>query len=217
MRHRPILVILAILGTLLAAPVQAQTAERGAELYKFCSACHGADGGGNPMFLAPSIAGQDRWYVEKQLHNFKDGVRASHFDDLGGMRMRPMARWLKTDADVSSAAMYIAALPRVRPAPILVGGDPTRGAALYATCSGCHGLGGEGVEPVGGPALSHTSDWYQFTQIRNYQQGIRGSDPRDVGGAAMRAMSMLLADEQAIKDVLAHIGTLPGAKIGGAQ
>ena len=140
-----------------------------------------------------------------------------HFDDLAGMRMRPMARWLKTPEDVNAVADYVASLP---PTPIeitLVGGDPARGAALYATCSGCHGVKGEGVEPVGAPSLRHTSDWYQLTQIKNYKQGIRGSDPRDVGGAAMRGMSMLLADEQAIKDVLAHIATLSQAPGGGAE
>jgi cytochrome c oxidase subunit 2 len=203
--------------SLLATSVHAQDAERGRELFSLCARCHGANGGGDPLALAPSIAGQDLWYIEKQLHNFKDGVRAMHFDDLAGMRMRPMAKWLKTDADVTSVALYVSSLPVVRPAPTLVGGDAARGAALYATCSGCHGLNGEGVQAVGAPSLNHTSDWYQLTQIKNYKQGIRGSDPRDVGGAAMRAMSMLLADDQAIVDVLAHIRTLPAPESGAAK
>jgi cytochrome c553 len=73
------------------------------------------------------------------------------------------------------------------------------------------------VEAVGAPSLTHTSDWYQLTQVKNYQQGIRGSDPRDVGGAAMRLMSMLLADEQSIKDVLAYIATMPLSATQGAK
>lgn len=216
-RHARSLWVLALLGSMLATSAGAQDVERGAELYSLCARCHGVEGGGNPIALAPSIAGQDRWYVEKQLHNFKAGVRAMHFDDIGGMRMRPMAKWLKTDSDVSSVSLYVASLPVVRPDPLLVGGDPVRGGALYATCAGCHGANGEGVEAVGGPSLSHTSDWYQLKQIQNYQQGIRGSDPRDVGGAAMRGMSMLLSDEQAIKDVLAHIATLSVPASGGAE
>jgi cytochrome c oxidase subunit 2 len=146
--------------------------------------------------------------VVKQLQHFKDGIRAMHFDDLAGMRMRPMARWLKTPEDVNSVAAYVATLPRSPIEITLVGGDPARGAALYATCAGCHGMKGEGVEAVGAPSLAHTSDWYQVTQIKNFKQGIRGKDPRDVGGAAMAAMSMMLADDQAIKDVLAHIATM---------
>jgi cytochrome c oxidase subunit 2 len=217
MKRRRTLFILAALAALLSSPARAQDLARGEQLFSLCARCHGANGAGDPLALAPSIAGQDQWYLEKQLHNFKDGVRATHFDDLAGMRMRPMAKWLKTDADVTSVAIYAASLPVVRPAATLVGGEPTRGAALYATCSGCHGVNGEGVQAVGAPSLNHTSDWYQLTQIKNYQQGIRGSDPRDVGGAAMKAMSMLLSDEQSIKDVLAYLASLPAPASGGAR
>jgi cytochrome c oxidase subunit 2 len=118
---------------------------------------------------------------------------------------------------VKAAAAYVASLPKVVPAPTVTGGDATRGAALYATCSACHGPTGEGVQAIGGPALNHASDWYLVTQIKNYQQGIRGSDPRDVQGSAMRPMALTLPDEQAIKDVLAHIATLAPKPGGGAQ
>jgi cytochrome c oxidase subunit 2 len=208
MKRLGTLVVLAALGAVLATSARAQTAERGEELFSLCAHCHGEQGQGKSLALAPSIAGQAQWYVVKQLTYFKEGVRAMHFDDLAGMRMRPMARWLKTPEDVTSVAMYVATLPPVPIQSTLSGGDPTRGAALYATCAGCHGAKGEGVEAVGAPSLSHTSDWYQLTQLKNYQQGIRGTDPRDVTGAAMRGMSMLLADEQAIKDVLAYLATL---------
>ena len=121
------------------------------------------------------------------------------------MRMRGMARWLKTPEDVKAAAAYVASLPKVVPTPTLTGGDATRGGAVYATCAACHGQEGEGNQAIGGPPLAHTSDWYLMTQIKNYQQGIRGGDPRDVQGTAMRPMAMMMPDEQAIKDVLAHI------------
>ncbi len=203
---------LAASGIALApSNARAQDLERGAELFALCSQCHGDQGQGSRLALAPSIAGLEKWYVVKQLQNFKDGLRARHFDDLAGMRMRPMALWLKTPEDIDAVASYVASLPSVPIVVTLEGGDAARGAALYATCSGCHGLKGEGVEPVGAPSLIHTSDWYQRTQLLNYKQGIRGTDPRDVQGAAMRGMSMLLADEQAIKDVLAHIATLSQA------
>lgn len=208
MKRRRALLALVLLAALVAGGARAQDLARGEQLYALCLTCHGAQGQGSTLALAPSIGGLEQWYVVKQLQNFKDGVRATHFDDLAGMRMRPMARWLKTPEDLNAVAAYVASLPPVPMESTLVGGDPARGAALYATCSGCHGVNGEGVEPVGAPSLRYTSDWYQRTQIKNYQQGIRGSDPRDVGGAAMRGMSMLLADDQAIKDVLAHIATL---------
>ena len=194
-----------------------QQLSRGEELFHLCGQCHGPTGGGDPLALAPAIAGLDAWYVEAQLNKFREGSRASHFDDIAGMRMRGMARWLKTDEDVKAAAAYVASLPKVAPAPTLTGGDATRGAALYATCSACHGQSGEGVQAIGGPALSHASDWYLLTQMKNYQQGIRGTDPRDIQGSAMRPMAMVLPNEQALKDVIAHIATLAPKASGGAQ
>ena len=217
MKRRRTLLACVVLGALLASGAQAQDLARGEQLFSLCAHCHGDQGQGSAMALAPSIGGLEKWYIVKQLQNFKDGVRAVHFDDLAGMRMRPMARWLKTPEDVDAVASYVSTLPPVPIEITLVGGDPARGAQLYATCAGCHGPQGEGVEPVGAPSLRHTSDWYQRTQIRNFQQGIRGADPRDPGGAAMRGMSMLLADDQAIKDVLAHIATLSPAPSGGAE
>jgi cytochrome c553 len=211
------LAVLSSLAGVLMAPARAQDLGRGEQLYDLCSQCHGAAGQGSSLALAPSIAGLDAWYVEAQLNKFRDGSRASHFDDLAGMRMRGMARWLKTEEDVKSVAAYVSALPPARSAPVLTGGDAARGAALYAPCSGCHGPAGEGVQAIGGPSLTHTSDWYLATQIKNYQAGIRGSDPRDIQGAAMRPMAMALPDEQAIKDVLAHIQTLAPKAAGGAQ
>jgi cytochrome c553 len=180
---------------------------RGEELFALCAACHGADGGGNPMTLAPSIGGLEQWYVEAQLRKFRDGVRGTHFDDQAGMRMRPMARWLKTDEDVSAVAAFVAALPPPQPAPVLQGGDPARGATLYATCSACHGVQGEGNPSLSSPSLRHTSDWYLFTQLKNFKQGIRGAHPKDATGALMRPMAMLLPDDQAMRDVIAHIGS----------
>jgi cytochrome c553 len=216
MGRRTAVLSIAALSVALAASAGAQDVSRGKELFSMCAHCHGATGEGNSLSLAPSIAGLDAWYIETQIGKFRDNERAAHFDDIAGMRMRPMARWLRSDADIKSVAAYVATLPKVKDT-ILTGGDKAKGAALYAPCSGCHGLNGEGMQAVGAPPLAHTSDWYLRTQIKNYQQRIRGSDPRDVGGAAMVPMAMILTDDQAIKDLLAHVATLSGAAPGASS
>jgi len=211
-RARRALVALALLAFAVSgANARADEAqiERGRQLFALCEQCHGTNGAGMQLSLAPSIAGMGSWYLVGQLNKFRDGQRASNFDDISGMRMRGMARWLHTEADVNAVAAYVASLPPIRPAATLTGGDAKNGGELYATCSGCHGPQGEGVEAVGAPALSHQSDWYLYASLKNFKQGIRGSDPRDAQGAAMRGMSQLLADDQAIKDVVAFIMTLP--------
>jgi cytochrome c553 len=193
----------------VAVPAQAEDAARGAGLFATCAGCHGGDGAGNPELAAPAIAGLDRWYVEAQLVKFRSGVRGAHPDDAEGMRMRPMARFLETDADVAAVATYVAALPVVKPPPVLEGGDASRGRTLFAPCSACHGPDAAGNPQLNGPPLQHASDWYLLTQLKKFRAGMRGADPaRDPTGAQMRPMSMTLADDQAMRDVIAYIMTL---------
>jgi hypothetical protein len=51
-----------------------------------------------------------------------------------------------------------------------------------------------------------------LTQLSNFKAGIRGAVPEDASGATMRPMAMTLADEQAMKDVIAYILTLDGSQ-----
>jgi len=200
----------------VAPAAVAEENTRGRELFELCQQCHGANAGGNPLTLAPSIAGLQQWYVERQLTGFKAGYRGQEFHDIAGMRMRPMARWLKTDDDVKAVAAYVSSLPPVRPAPTLVGGDAAKGQAFYAPCTACHGPDGSGNQLLNAPALNHASDWYLLTQLRNFKAGIRGTNAGDSFGKIMQPMSMTLPDEQAMKDVIAYITTL-SAKTASAQ
>jgi cytochrome c553 len=196
-------------AALLVAGGTAAAKERGAELFSLCSQCHGAAGDGNPATLAPSIAGLPGWYVEGQLQKFRGGLRGTHFDDIAGMRMRPMALWLRSDDDVKAVAAYVASLPRTKPAATLVGGNATQGAALFAVCNACHGADGAGNQQLFAPPLRGATDWYLLKQLKNFKGGVRGFKPTDQNGIIMAGMAATLADEQAMKDVIAHIMTLP--------
>ena len=207
MRAIPFLLALAALA---AAPLAAAADDRGRELFQLCAQCHGPDGGGNPMALAPAIAGMDEWYVKAQLQKFRSGARGTHFDDLAGMRMRPMALSLLDDENVAAVAAYVSSLPHTQPKATL-GGDAARGQALYAPCAACHGPDGAGIQALNGAPLRGSSDWYLLRQIQNFRSGVRGTKPEDTSGALMRPMSLTLPDEQAIIDVIAYIATLPGS------
>lgn len=191
-------------GTAFAADL-----DRGAELFELCSPCHAANGGGNQLYLAPAIAGQLEWYLVAQLTKFKSGLRGLHFDDLAGMRMRPMSLTLGSKEDVAAVAAYVASLPPTGPAPVLTGGDAARGKTFFtAICATCHGVNAEGNKQLNAPKLVGGSDWYLFEQVLKFRAGIRGGDPRDVTGIQMRPMSLTLPDEQAVRDVIAHISSL---------
>jgi cytochrome c553 len=182
--------------------------ERGEALFALCAQCHGSQGQGNPDIEAPSIAGLPGWYVQSTLMKFRAGGRGTHPADFAGMRMRPMSLWLREDDDVQHVSAYVAELPAHKPEPMLQGGDASRGAALYAPCIACHMPDGSGNPSLGSPPLKHASDWYLLSQLKKFKNGIRGTNPMDTNGALMVGMVQTLPDEQAMKDVIAHIMTL---------
>ncbi len=208
-RRAAVAALLAAASVAGPAPrVAAEDADRGATLFRYCTQCHGEQGEGNALALAPAIAGLPAWYVERQLEHFRSGIRGRHFDDIAGMRMRPMSLTLRKEGDVAAVAAYVASLPPADPEPTLEG-DPARGQQLYATCVACHGADGAGNQQMNAPPLTGSHDWYLERQIQNFRQGIRGADPADTFGALMRPMAMTLPDDQAVRDVVAYIMTLP--------
>lgn len=182
-------------------------AMRGQELFQNCAPCHQTDGSGNAEIGAPNIAGMKAWYVQEELEKFRNGARGMHFSDVEGMRMRPMALSLVSEDDVKLVAQYVETMPPVRHAQTLPG-DAQAGAALFATCGACHGDKGTGNKDLKAPQLEGVDDWYLATELRKYRSGVRGTSPLDREGHLMRPMAMTLANEDAIRNVLAYIDTL---------
>ncbi len=192
----------------LLTPVSMLTAQDlklGESLYQTCVACHGSEGYGNQLLNAPALAGLPASYVETQLNNFKNGIRGAHPDDQSGLQMRPMSMTLQDPQAIVDVAAYIAKFAPKEPADTLQGGDRKKGETAYALCIACHGPEAEGNELLKSPTLQYQSDWYMLAQLKKFKSGIRGTNPRDIGGMQMRPMSMTLVDEQAMKDVIAHI------------
>ena len=101
-------IIILVLGTVFSADVFAEgDTERGEAKYKVCIACHGENGGGRKITNAPRIAGQQSWYLVRQLKNFKNGIRGSHYDDIPGMQMRPMAMTFVNDPALYKVVAFI--------------------------------------------------------------------------------------------------------------
>jgi cytochrome c oxidase subunit 2 len=79
----------------------------GERLYRVCAYCHGADGMGVQALNAPRAAGMTDWYLERQLQNFRSGVRGSHLNDFYGMQMGFMGRILHDDQAIKDIVAYI--------------------------------------------------------------------------------------------------------------
>ena len=92
---------------------------------------------------APRISGQHSWYIARQLKNFKNNVRGTHFNDITGMQMRPIAMTLGTDQDIDDVVAYVGSL-NGRGKHSGVKGDIKKGKSAYAVCVTCHGANGQG-------------------------------------------------------------------------
>lgn len=184
----------------------AGNAEAGKALYATCAACHGPGGEGNVALNAPKLSGQGAWYVERQLRQFKAGARGTQDKDVYGKLMAPMAATLADDAAIANVAAYVASLPDAAVAAT-VQGNVDAGRRRYATCAACHGADGRGIAATNAPRIKGMSDWYIARQLGNFREGIRGSHPQDVYGGQMALVSSMLADDAAIRDVVAYLNT----------
>jgi cytochrome c553 len=202
------LAVAALAATGCYRPDNAHPTITGKEMFRACNSCHGEHGEGNPAIQAPAIAGLPDWYVEAQVTKFRSGLRGAHPDDYEGLRMRPMSRQMMNPEEIKAVTRYVASLPVQKSKKMLEGGDATAGAASYATCIACHGVKGEGNVATKGPPLAQMQDWYMLAQLKKFKSGIRGANPNDTTGSTMRAMSAVMLDEQMMKNVIAHIGTL---------
>jgi cytochrome c553 len=206
----PALIVAAIATAVIAGCGTQTAAVRGDQLYKACSPCHGNDGTGNLALRAPAIAGLPKWYIAAQLTKFKTNVRGAHPDDAEGHRMRPMARSLTQPNDIEIVADHVSKMSSAWQTPDFAMADTASGGTNFRNvCVTCHGDNAMGNEQLGAPPLANQHDWYMVAQLRKFQTGMRGTNPDDVFGAQMRAMSMTLTDSVAMHDVVSYVKSLP--------
>jgi cytochrome c oxidase subunit 2 len=181
---------------------------RGEELFHICMACHGQDGAGSSQLAAPNIAGMEEWYIARQIQSFRAGIRGADLNDREGKRMRPMALVIPSGQDVEAVTKYVANLSPRTHAPVLTGDVQAGSTQYHQVCAACHGANGGGSNKVPAPRLAGVDDWYLATQLRKFKTGVRGANPRDAGGRMMAPMARTMASEDAIRNVVAYIGTL---------
>ena len=163
-----------------------------------CADCHGIALAGGQAKGAPNLTVLPSWYVERQLQNYQRGFRtvADGASDAHAL-----------DSDGIAAATALAASMPMHAAAPTLDGDAERGSSLYRTCATCHGERGRGNQSLNAPPLAGQNDWYLVRQLESYQAGRRGGVPGDIWGAQMRASTAVLGDEDAVRDVVAHIST----------
>jgi cytochrome c oxidase subunit 2 len=178
----------------------------GATQYAVCGACHGAQAEGNQALNAPKLAGLPAWYLSRQLHNFKHGVRGGAPGDAIASQMSAVVQPLDK-ATLDNVAAYVASLPDVT-AATTVRGDASSGARNYTTCAYCHGNRGQGSWSTNAPPLAGRSDWYLARQLQQFREGHRGRHPQDFHGSQMARLANVVENGEPTDDLLAYLNTL---------
>ena len=192
---------------LVSAVCASLAAAAGAEnKFDYCLLCHGSAANGNAGIRAPKLSGVEPWYLARQLENFAAGIRGTPGGDDSGHEMGPVGMRVKQEGSLQDVLAFVGSLPPKKPVATIAG-DLAHGRQLYAACTACHGVKGQGNTELQAPALAARSDWYMVTQLRNFRDGLRGADSRDTYGAQMRAIVTSLPDDKAITDVVAYINT----------
>jgi cytochrome c553 len=174
---------------------------------QICAACHGPNGEGREELHSPSIAGLPVWYVEEQVKKFRAGTRGFHPEDLPGQQMRAISLTL-TDAQISEAAVTIAALPIRLSEPPPAGFDLETARYSYANdCMECHRYNGKGEIVFHSAQLISLNRSYLRRQLQNFRSGRRGATEGDRYGAKMVEKTKNLTDDE-IERFATYIGAL---------
>jgi cytochrome c553 len=164
-----------------------------------CSSCHGLTGRSvSPNF--PILAGQQKEYLEVQLHAFREQTRA---DPHAHTYMWGMAKHLD-DPTIEGVAAYFAGQPVVAGPG---GGVNKLGALLYAegaeareipACVGCHGEKAEGQGAI--PRLAGQHAGYLAEQLGHFRSNARSNETMH-----MNALNLTDAEIAALAEYLSSL------------
>lgn len=85
-------------------------AAKGKTAYAVCAACHGANAEGNEAMGGPKLAGQNDWYLARQVQNYQKNLRGYHPKDTFGRQMKPMSMTLTSEQALNDVLAFINSL-----------------------------------------------------------------------------------------------------------
>ncbi len=191
-----------------AIPGEVISVEKGKQLFAICATCHGTNAQGIDSLSAPRLTGLQDWYLERQLHHFKTGVRGGDVSDLRANQMAAMAKTLTDTLAVRQVVAYISSLTNENSFTIPEG-NVENGKKYYSmVCGSCHGPQALGNVAFNAPSLVNHSYSYLFKQFNDFKHSKRGQHELDTYGSQMQMMSNSIPDSSSINDVIVYIMTL---------
>ncbi len=175
-------------------------AQRGAELFAHCVACHGPEGGGEVAGTTPRIAGQHYRVLVRQIVAFRLGRRWD-FRMEGVATSHDIIPELQDIADVAS---HVSQLERDGARGVGDGQYLEQGAKIYAdACASCHGVNGEGSASRGIPKVAGQHAGYLSRQMYDAVDGRR---PELTRSHRARLSRLEFSEVLGLADYIARIG-----------
>jgi cytochrome c553 len=160
-----------------------------------CVACHGAEGVGTAP-ANPNLAGQDAYYIQRQLTAFKSGARPSPI-------MQGMASSLSPEDMLAVGAYYSSQKPvqsAARDKALADRGQKIWRAGVKATavpaCAGCHGAAGRGMSAQF-PAIAGQNPDLLLGWLKAFASGERPSEVMKVVASKLNEADMKAVAEYA--------------------
>ena len=95
----------------IASTITDGKVENGKNYYNMiCGACHGAGALGIEALFSPKLVGVHDWYLERQINNFREGIRGTAEGDTHGAQMQQIATSIPDDQTVKDVVAYINSL-----------------------------------------------------------------------------------------------------------
>ena len=130
-----------LLAGALGLPQAVLALSSGGRLYAPCVVCHQPNAWGSPDGAIPSLAGQQKRYLETQLELFKSGARVDT-----AMQVVTAHPSFSDQPSITALADYLSGLA-ANPRPVTGSGKHLRvGQELFShICAACHGIDGLGA------------------------------------------------------------------------
>lgn len=170
----------------------------GAEVYRMCVSCHGAEGWGEADGTYPQIAGQHASVTIKQLAD----IRALNRDNPT-MYIFALPSQIGGAQAIADVAAYLESLPMTENVGMGDGKDLAHGKALYEKlCAECHGINGEGDASRFYPRLQAQHYRYTMRQYEWIKEGRRRNANPDM---MKQIQNMSMQDQQAVLDYVSRL------------
>lgn len=159
----------------------------------FCAHCHGTDGNSTASAY-PSLAGQTKQYLYKQIKAFKEGERKNSMmsPSVGVLSEQDMQEL----AEFYSSQILNRSTSKTDPAVVAQG----KKIADAAQCVACHQPGYKGLSEF--PRLSRQKYPYLVKQLKDFRDGVRTND----GGVMLPTVKNLTdADIEALAQYLTSL------------